>query len=210
MSNLFYMLNRFKFFLRGIFHVLFLILSLLWIIFGEKFVEGVSDRSNVLLVCITAYYAYLTKLTLMETQKSRHLHARPIIVPKSLKFNGDRDEGDYACTTLKMENIGYGPAFSIKIRLIDSTDGKVVSDSMHYIDYLTRDSETDSEHIHISNQRLNALNFAKHGNELHASIILEITYMDAFKNSYVSRRAFSLKSRSRLFSPIFGSFHAID
>jgi len=65
-----------------------------------------SAFSTIVLVCVTAYYAYQTKKTVEQMEKARRQQVLPVL-KASLIFPGP------AIIYLRIQNIGLGPAINI-------------------------------------------------------------------------------------------------
>jgi hypothetical protein len=185
--------------------VLVVFLKYYWLI--DRYSNSLNIYFVLALVSITAYYAYTTQQLVKESQEGRHLQARPILIPTCLTVRDPHAQGDtMVCMTCDISNMGNGPAFSIHVLLCDPESKQVLARSTHFIDFLTKESETDDNHIHISNKKFSNLNYKEIGDKMTAKVIVKIHYNDSFGNTYISERALSLKKNEAKFTPLLGSF----
>lgn len=194
------------------FGILVLIIVPLILFFTKDSVNMYSESINIylifILVLVTAWYAYFAQTTVKEIRENRLLNIRPVLVPELITIIDPKAWGEkFSCTTIEMKNLGNGPAFSIDVALINPETGSELVSSKNSVDYLTADSKTDDNHIHIENSRLRNLKYKEDEKGMIAHILVRLNYDDIFGKTYTSNRIFFFKKGENIFRPVVGSFN---
>ncbi len=156
----------------------------------------------ILLVLITAYYALQTRSTVKAMEIQRKDNILPIVISEELIISKKTSKEN--CIDGKFNNIGSGPAFSIRVNFLSMDTGYKIAESNEIIDYLEKGRR--KAHIHISAKDWKKLNFETINGQQLAGIYVRVHYQDYYGRITHSQRCFIVDKKSNSLEPIEGSF----
>ena len=162
--------------------------------------------STIVLVIITAYYAWQTRRTVKEIQLQRKDTSLPMIVSGEFQMSLVESQEHY-CTNVQLENLGKGPAFNVEIFFLDSETREEILYSDHILPFVAQGDKSDC-HIHIPVEQLDNLRFEETEDEgLIVNLICSIRFQDIYKRTITSEQFFVYQKEEQKITPVLGEFN---
>ena len=165
---------------------------------------AVQAISTVLILFVTAYYAWQTWSTVREIRKQRKDSTLPFVIAEAFEISDKETGQEFYCVEAKLKNLGKGAALNVLIHFMEEDSEEVATSSRHLLPYLY-EGQKDDLHIHITKTELDNLEFVEEENgEVCAHIDCLISFEDIYGRRHSVRQNFQYERDNYKIVPIIG------
>lgn len=161
--------------------------------------------ATIILVFVTGFYAWQTKLLSDLANRQRRENILPIIIAG--RFTSHNEGEEIICVHSFLRNIGNGPAFNIRVKFFDDETKKLINPQSTFIDYLAKNTSGEKK-MHIPKNSFETIRYKLDEEDgMTANLKVEIAFHDIFNKHHVIAQKFIFIKSSGEMRALLGSLY---